>query len=145
MDKSKEKRFRPLCFSLRSAFVLVTLAALLMAYYQHRCRVVKRIDQLIADGANVTYHPEIIPGLDRMTGRAFRYVYSVDWKRKPIENDDLRVLRRLPRLRALYLTGTTIDAEGLKHLKRCPQLRRLALWGCPNPVSYTHLTLPTKA
>ena len=142
---------RSLRFTLRSLLLLITLTALWLGVNVHRANQQRRAVQRITQrGGNVRYDYQFAangnpnPNLDsshpawlrRFVGDDFLHnVESVglDFLDDPVRDEDLRLLKHLPRVRLLYLGGGKITDDGLAHLQHLRRLELLVL--AKNPIT----------
>jgi len=138
------RRFR---FSLRSLFIGLTVAAVLMGAYRYwsvksqeerACSVLGAYGGVFSMASALDW--DRYRGQPEWMRRHFtNYVAAVDLsphnfaakKRRgtvlPVDDEALRVVRKLPKLRSLDLRDTCVTDAGLGHLKGLSQLETLVL------------------
>jgi len=142
---AKPVRWRGLFrLSLRSLFVILTLAAIWLAVVFQRCREQRSAVARVLDlGGSVRYEHErdqrgrpirdaALPGppwLRRWLGpEFFQEVVDVQLDGKAVSDEDLRPIGKLRKLEGLHLNETKVGDAGLLAIRNCRRLRSLGLW-----------------
>ncbi len=142
-DKPKYRWYQ---YSLRTLMLLVTVAAVWLGIWTHRAREQKKVVASIVQlGGNVFYdyqrenpvyynvhNPKALP----LTPQWLRSILDDDYFHDVVyvclrdtkaTDDDLEMLKKLPRLENLDLIDTAVTGAGLAHLKRHNDMKSLGL------------------
>ena len=134
-------------FKIRSLLLITAVIGGVLAFYVHRVQrqrqAVSRISDLggsvkydyqkaSRDHANVFDPKATAPGpgwLRQAVGKEFfQDVVMIDLAGKPVTDEDLKELKKLPKLENLNLSNTRVTSAGLVHLAELKNLKELYLW-----------------
>jgi len=136
IEQPKRKRRRWRQFSLRTMFVLLTIAAVLLALLSpplvERRREQAVVRTIEAAGGRVTVY-DYVPRFGSsvfstvLGSRIYQRVRELDLGGTGIKDADLEQFRQLAHLRGLSLSGTKVTDRGLQHLTHNANLESLDL------------------
>jgi hypothetical protein len=140
----KMPRFR---FALRTLFAAVAILAVCLGWYVNRARRQREAASAVLHvGGTLLYdyqkadaykpnvfNPKAPPKgpewLRKLVGAEyFDNVTMVSLRDKPITDDDLKELKKLPKLENLDLSNTHVTSAGLVHIGELKKMKYLSLW-----------------
>ncbi len=146
MIPSQPKQRPWLQFRLRTLLVLVAIVSVYLAYEAYQDRQQREVvSSLLGAGGTVRYDYEkadaTIPNvfdpqaepwgpewLKELGTENFQDVIMVNLRDKPITDDDLVQLKKLPKLENLDLSNTQVTSRGMAHIAKLKNLKYLSLW-----------------